>query len=184
MNRCLFTPIGSCAIAKGRLIHVKPPYAPSFTLSNIVVDFQTRGRSVIASSPLIPLHGLSSAEASRRRAEEGPNSLPAAKRPGLTGLVLEVLREPMFLLLCAASGIYLLIGDVAEALILAASIVVVVAITAALALTLHVPPAAAVFRFAPLGAGELGLALAAGIAGILWIESWKLYAEMRRPGAE
>jgi len=37
-----------------------------------------------------------------------------------------------------------------------------------------------VFRFAPLGAGDLGLALAAGIAGILWIEGWKLYAGMRR----
>jgi len=76
-----------------------------------------------------PLHGLSAAEAGRRRAEEGPNSLPAAKRPGLTDLVLEVLREPMFVLLCAASGVYLLIGDVTEALILAASIVVVIAIT-------------------------------------------------------
>ena len=38
-------------------------------------------------------------------------------------------------------------------------------------------------RFAPLGAGELGLALAAGIAGILWIEGWKLYAGMRRSRA-
>jgi len=44
--------------------------------------------------------------------------------------------------------------------------------------TVYAPPAAAVFRFAPLGAGELGLALAAGIAGILWIEGWKLYAGM------
>jgi len=84
---------------------------------------------VIASSLSNPLHGLSSAEAGRRLAEEGPNSLPAAKGPGVAGLVLEVLREPMFLLLCAASGIYLLIGDVTEALILAASIVVVIAIT-------------------------------------------------------
>jgi len=51
---------------------------------------------------------------------------------------------------------------------------------AALALTLYLPSAAAVFRFAPLGAGELGLALAAGIAGILWIEGWKLYSGSRR----
>jgi hypothetical protein len=39
-----------------------------------------------------------------------------------------------------------------------------------------------VFRFAPLGAGDLALALAAGIAGILWIEGWKLYAGMHRSG--
>jgi len=57
-----------------------------------------------------------------------------------------------------------------------------IAAIAALALALYVPPAAAVFRFAPLGAGDLGLALAAGIAGILWIEGWKLYAGMRRSG--
>ena len=76
--------------------------------------------------PPILLRGLSSAEAARRRAEEGPNRLPAGKRAGPVDLVLEVLREPMFLLLCAASGIYLLIGDVTEALILAASIVVVI----------------------------------------------------------
>jgi hypothetical protein len=49
-----------------------------------------------------------------------------------------------------------------------------IATMAALALTLYVPPVAAVFRFAPLGAGEIGLALAAGIAGILWSEAWKL----------
>jgi len=84
---------------------------------------------VIAPSPSTLLRGLSTVEAGRRLAEEGPNSLPAANRAGLTDLVLEVLREPMFLLLCAASGIYLLIGDVMEALILAASIVVVIAIT-------------------------------------------------------
>jgi Ca2+-transporting ATPase len=85
--------------------------------------------SLTESPPSTLLRGLSTAEAGRRRAEEGPNSLPAAARPTLTGLVLEVLREPMFVLLCAASGVYLLIGDVTEALILAASIVVVIAIT-------------------------------------------------------
>ena len=76
-----------------------------------------------------PLRGLSTADAGRRLAEDGPNSLPAAMRPGVAILVLKVLREPMFLLLCAASAVYLLIGDVTEALILAASIFVVVTIT-------------------------------------------------------
>lgn len=53
----------------------------------------------------------------------------------------------------------------------------------ALAVTVYMPPVAAVFRFAPLGAGDVGLALAAGIAGMLWIEGWKLYAGMRRSRA-
>jgi len=75
-----------------------------------------------------PLTGLPAAEAARRLREEGPNSIPSAKRAGIAQVALEVLREPMLLLLCAAAALYLLIGDRAEALILAASIVVVVAI--------------------------------------------------------
>jgi len=43
--------------------------------------------------------------------------------------VLAVLREPMFALLVAAAGVYLLIGELREALVLAASIAVVIGIT-------------------------------------------------------
>ena len=41
----------------------------------------------------------------------------------------EVLREPMFLLLVGASVIYLMLGDISEALVLFASVFVVMAIT-------------------------------------------------------
>jgi Ca2+-transporting ATPase len=75
--------------------------------------------------------GLSAAEAARRLAAEGPNALPAAGRRGVFTIALEVVREPMFLLLVAGAAIYLLLGDVREALVLAASIVVVMAITVA-----------------------------------------------------
>jgi hypothetical protein len=51
---------------------------------------------------------------------------------------------------------------------------------AALALTLYAPPVAAVFRFAPLGPGDVGITLAVGIGGILWSEARKLYAERHR----
>ncbi len=73
--------------------------------------------------------GLSSAEARRRLAAEGPNTLPRAGRRGAIAIALEVMREPMFLLLVAGALIYLLLGDVREALILVASILVVMAIT-------------------------------------------------------
>jgi Ca2+-transporting ATPase len=73
--------------------------------------------------------GLSTAEASRRFAAEGPNTLPSAGRRSAIAIALEVVREPMFLLLVAGALIYLVLGDVREALILAASIVVVMAIT-------------------------------------------------------
>jgi Ca2+-transporting ATPase len=45
---------------------------------------------------------------------------------------------------------------------------------AALAAAIYVPPAAAIFRFAPLGAGDFALACAAGIAGVAWLDLWKL----------
>jgi len=73
--------------------------------------------------------GLSSEEAKRRLAAEGPNTLPDAGRRGTLGIALEVVREPMFLLLVAGALIYLLLGDVREAAVLAVSIGVVMAIT-------------------------------------------------------
>ncbi len=73
--------------------------------------------------------GLSSAEAAARLAADGPNLLPGAAPRGTFSIALEVLREPMFLLLVASAGIYLMLGDVSEALVLMASIVVVMGIT-------------------------------------------------------
>ena len=76
-----------------------------------------------------PLTGLPAAEAARRLREDGPNSIPSARRAGIARIALEVLREPMLLLLCAASALYLVIGDLTEALILATSMLVVIGIS-------------------------------------------------------
>lgn len=73
--------------------------------------------------------GLGAAEAERRLAGEGPNTLPGAARRGAIPIALEVVREPMFLLLVAGALVYLVLGDLREALILSASIAVVMAIT-------------------------------------------------------
>ncbi len=73
--------------------------------------------------------GLTQVEAEVRLAAEGHNELPAARQRGILAIVLEVAREPMFLLLVAASTIYLVLGDLGEALVLAASILVVMGIT-------------------------------------------------------
>ena len=73
--------------------------------------------------------GLSAGEAAARLAAEGPNRLPAAERRGTAAIAAEVVREPMLLLLVAAAALYVLLGDVHEALVLAASILVVVTIT-------------------------------------------------------
>jgi Ca2+-transporting ATPase len=74
-------------------------------------------------------NGLTSAEAARRLAAEGPNRLPARESRGTAAIAAEVVREPMLLLLVTAAGLYLALGDLHEALVLAASIVVVVVIT-------------------------------------------------------
>jgi P-type Ca2+ transporter type 2C len=64
--------------------------------------------------------GLTQAEAARRLAEDGPNTLPQERRRTAWRIVGEVLREPMLALLLAGGLAYLLLGDLAEALILLA----------------------------------------------------------------
>jgi Ca2+-transporting ATPase len=64
------------------------------------------------------LTGLSETEARARLAAEGPNELPQPDRRTPLRIVLEVLREPMLALLLGGGVIYLLLGDLKEALIL------------------------------------------------------------------
>jgi hypothetical protein len=45
---------------------------------------------------------------------------------------------------------------------------------AALATTIYLPAAAAIFRFAPLGAVDFALACGAGLAGVAWLDLRKL----------
>ncbi len=63
-------------------------------------------------------HGLTAATASSRLRLEGPNELPQAGRRSVFSIVLEVLREPMLVLLLAGGLVYLLLGDRTEAIIL------------------------------------------------------------------
>ncbi len=64
--------------------------------------------------------GLTEAEAQRRLQAEGFNDLPRQQRRGPGRIILEVLREPMLLLLIAGGLVYLAIGDRTEALLLLA----------------------------------------------------------------
>jgi len=75
--------------------------------------------------------GLDAQEAARRLAAEGPNALPGSEAKPLLRIVAEVLAEPMFLMLLAAGGIYLLIGDTAEAVFLLVAVVAVIGLTLA-----------------------------------------------------
>ena len=73
--------------------------------------------------------GLSGAEATRRLAADGPNELGDTHRRALRATVVEVVREPMFLLLIAAGVVYFLIGDRFEAMVLTGFVLVIMAIT-------------------------------------------------------
>ncbi len=64
--------------------------------------------------------GLTMAEAAARLDADGPNELPRPNRRTVLRIVGEVLREPMLALLLVGGGIYLLIGDLTEAVILLA----------------------------------------------------------------
>ncbi|HZX42387.1 MAG TPA: HAD-IC family P-type ATPase, partial [Myxococcaceae bacterium] len=68
-------------------------------------------------------------EARRVLTEVGPNTLGAERHGGWWRTFLDVLREPMVLLLIVCAGVYLAFGDLSEALILGASVVLVVAIS-------------------------------------------------------
>jgi Ca2+-transporting ATPase len=64
--------------------------------------------------------GLTEQEAEARLKADGYNELPRQERRTPLRIVLEVLREPMLALLLGAGLVYLMLGDLKEALILVA----------------------------------------------------------------
>jgi Ca2+-transporting ATPase len=64
--------------------------------------------------------GLSAGEAAARLARNGPNELPRHKAKSLLTIAFGVVREPMFAMLLAAGGIYVVLGDFTESLVLLA----------------------------------------------------------------
>ncbi len=75
------------------------------------------------------LQGLTEQETRERLAQDGYNELPSTKKRSLLHMVLEVVREPMFLMLIACGLLYLFLGDVEEALMLLGFVFVVIGIT-------------------------------------------------------
>nr|WP_316640072.1 cation-translocating P-type ATPase [uncultured Roseateles sp.] len=73
--------------------------------------------------------GLSAAEARQRLMQDGPNELPQSRPRSLLRLLVEVVTEPMFLLLVACGGVYLLLGNRQEALMLLGFVFVVMGIS-------------------------------------------------------
>lgn len=76
-----------------------------------------------------PPPGLSETEAQARLAAEGFNELPRSSRRTPLRIAFEVMREPMLALLLGGGAVYLLLGDLQEALILLAFATLSVGIT-------------------------------------------------------
>ena len=90
---------------------------------------------ILASMPAAPPpdlpRGLDDAEAARRLAQLGPNEIRDRERRGLLRTLRGIATEPMFGLLLVAAGVYLLLGDLAEGLLLAFFAVVTVGLVIA-----------------------------------------------------
>ena len=76
-----------------------------------------------------PLQGLTAIEAALRLEADGANELPQERPRGVAAIGLEVVRQPMFLMLVAAGTLYLAIGDPADAAMLLGFVFVVMGIT-------------------------------------------------------
>jgi Ca2+-transporting ATPase len=75
------------------------------------------------------LHGLTSTEAEALLRHHGPNEIPSAKKRTPIAVIAEIVREPMFILLIACGTLYLLLGDIEEAIMLLGFVFVVIGIT-------------------------------------------------------
>ena len=75
------------------------------------------------------ISGLSEAEAALKLQEEGYNEIPSAKKRSILAIIFDVVKEPMFLLLVACGVIYLILGDMQEALMLLGFVFMVMGIT-------------------------------------------------------
>ena len=73
--------------------------------------------------------GLSEEDVRVRLQRDGPNELPSAKPRSVFVIGWEVVRQPMFLLLVGCGLVYLIFGELREALVLLAFVVVVMGIT-------------------------------------------------------
>ncbi|MFH0968087.1 MAG: HAD-IC family P-type ATPase, partial [Methanobacteriota archaeon] len=73
--------------------------------------------------------GLSSGEALERIRIEGYNELPESDKHGFFSIIIDVVREPMFILLVASGLIYFILGDITEGIMLLSFVFVIIGIT-------------------------------------------------------
>jgi Ca2+-transporting ATPase len=94
------------------------------------VQGRAEGTSTMAGSVLQPaLTGISTSEAERRLAADGPNELPTAKPRNLVQQAWAVVRQPMLLLLLGAGTVNFLLAEPLDGIILMSFVFVVIGIS-------------------------------------------------------
>jgi Ca2+-transporting ATPase len=78
---------------------------------------------------MIDLTGLTSQGVKTRLARHGFNELTMSRRRSLLAIMGGVLKEPMFLLLLACASLYLILGDLTEAVGLMIAVIAIMLIT-------------------------------------------------------
>jgi len=112
-------PAGNARLGRLRPQSTVPSYADNALPARIIPDM----------TPTLP-RGLDADLARKRLHKEGPNELGLSQRRTLRDILLDVLREPMFLLLLGAGAVYFGMGDTHEALILLAFVFIIMGMTA------------------------------------------------------
>jgi Ca2+-transporting ATPase len=86
-------------------------------------------QSVIETINSLSLHGISQSDADKILVTKGYNELPREKRRNFLSIVLNVFKEPMFLLLLVCWLLYLFLGDLAESILLLGFVFFMIIIT-------------------------------------------------------
>ena len=73
--------------------------------------------------------GITNVKAIELLKQHGYNELPSEKPRNLLKIALEVIKEPMFMLLIACGSLYVLLGEYTEGVILLCSVFVIIFIT-------------------------------------------------------
>jgi len=89
----------------------------------------TNANAMTTPADIETVTGLTEDEAAKRLATLGYNELPSSKSRGTLRIILEVIQEPMFILLVASGLVYFVLGDLAEAAMLSGFVVLIIAIT-------------------------------------------------------
>ncbi len=75
------------------------------------------------------IQGLTNEEVEKRLLRDGPNELPSQRKQSVFAIFLRVLSEPMLLLLLGTGGLYFILGEPKDALMLLSFVFVVIGIT-------------------------------------------------------